>query len=125
MERQEALRRLRKMLGKQFAYEYRPDAPSEEERAEAKARHAELAKQRQELSQAVAARQQYLLQNDATYQELRAKYKLADKAVTANNGAIYLYKFTVGTANKLFFHVKAQGNSWEEIFAKLKAERKS
>lgn len=119
MERPEALKRLRRILGKQFAYEYRPDAPSDEERAEAKELHAGLVAERKAISEAMAERQRALLQ-DPEYQRLRGLYKAADNAVTKNNGNLYLYKFTVGTSNKLFFHVKAQGNSWEEIFAKLK-----
>lgn len=121
MERHEALRRLRKMLGKQFAYEIRPDAPSEEEREQAKQLHVELVAKRQTISDALQARRAELLK-DAEYQRLSQEYKQADRAVMNNNGRMYRYKITVGTANSLFFHVKAQGNSWEDIFAKLKQE---
>lgn len=123
MERFEALKRLRKMLGKEFAYEIRPDAPSEEEREAANLKRPELEAKRKAISEALAARRVVLLQ-DPDYQRLSQEYKDADKAVSQNNGKMYLHKITVGTANKLFFHVKAQGNSWEDIFAKLKADKR-
>jgi len=119
MERKEALKRLRRLLGDKVGYRVRPDAPSAEEREEARQRHATLVEQRNAASRAMNERQRVLLQ-DAEYQRLRQEYKHAEKTVHENNSTMHLYKFTVGTSGDLFFHVKAEGDSWEEIFAKLK-----
>jgi len=32
------------------------------------------------------------------------------------------YKITVGTTSDLFFHIKAQGDSWEDVIAQVSAK---
>lgn len=123
MERNEALKRLRRILGKQFAYEYKPSAPTPEQRAEAKGLHDGLVASRKSISDAMEERRKVLFQ-DEEYLRLKELWKAADQALSKNNAVMHTYKFTVGTQNQLFFHVKAQGDSWEEIFAKLKVEAK-
>lgn len=121
MQRQEALNRLRKILGNKLGYRVDPDAPSQEERDHAREAQAGLTAARVEAEKAMQERQRVLLQ-DAEYQRLKQAWKEAREAAAKNAGLAMRFKFTVGVSNDLFFHVKAQGDSWEEIFAKLKAE---
>ena len=32
---------------------------------------------------------------------------------------VHHYRFTVGTSNGMFFHIRAQGDSWEEVIEKV------
>jgi hypothetical protein len=119
MTRQEALKRLRKMLGPKLGYRVDPSAPSPDEREEARARVAALAEARTQAEAAMQARQRELLQ-DPEYQRLRAEWQEAKKVADRNAGKLYHFKFTAGVSNGMFFHVRAQGDSWEDVFAKLK-----
>ena len=122
MERAVALKRLRRMLGKEFAYQFDPRAPEPERRIAAINKRAELVANKERSTKALNERYRYLLDNDAEYQRLSAEAKVAREALSANEGFIHRRKITVGTSNRLFFHVKADGDSWEEIFEKLKKE---
>lgn len=124
MERRIALRRLRNMLGKNFAYQHEPNAPSPEQREQARERHTELCAERDRIRNASEERRKQLLDNDPEYVRLQAEWQEIRKQIEANNVPLLTYKFTVGTANKLFFHVEAQGDTWEEIFRKLEGKKK-
>lgn len=123
MDRNEALQKLRKRFGKQFAWRVDPKAPSREEREAAEARQPELNAAYKAASEAATARYEFLLKNDAEYQALRAASQAARKAKDENFGICNWRKITVGTANSLFFHVSAEGDSWEEIFEKLEKKK--
>jgi len=119
MERAVAIARLRKMFGKEFGYQFNPKAPTAEEREAAKQQRPALVAAKDAASKAMDARRVAVLAADAEYQRLTEEYKAARKAVDETN-IIHSYKITVGTVNNLFFHVKAQGDSWEDIFKNLK-----
>lgn len=65
------------------------------------------------------ARKKAILDADPEYQKLKADYAAADKRCGSLTAITCRYKFTVGTTGELFFHVKAQGDSWEEVIDKL------
>ena len=56
----------------------------------------------------------------AEYQALRVAHKAARKRANEVAGLQNSYKITVGrTVGGMFFSVDAEGDSWEDIFAKL------
>jgi hypothetical protein len=67
------------------------------------------------------ARKAAILAADEEYQ---AASKAADAAGEACKKLLVLlshYKITVGISNSMFFHVRAQGDTWEQVIAKLEA----
>jgi len=123
MERAVALRRLRKVLGKGAGYRIDPKAPTPEEREAAQALNKELADRRQAAIAARDARYKFILANDAEYQTLAAAATEARKTADGNFSKQHHFKITVGTTDRLFFRVRAQGDSWEEIFDKLAKDK--
>jgi hypothetical protein len=65
------------------------------------------------------ARRIEILQADAEYQQLRTAYADAVKCCERLYSMTTHYRFTAGTSNGMFFMIKAQGDSWEEVIAKL------
>ncbi len=120
MERKVAIKKLGSMLGKSLGYRIDPKAPTSEEREAARQRLPALIAARQEADKAMAERRQALLA-DARYQELVAAYKEARSCVDKTSSVTHHFKITVGTTAGMFFHVKAQGDSWEDVIAKLDA----
>lgn len=120
MERLVAVKKLRKLLGKNFGYEIHKNAPTPEARSDANAQLKEASSKREQISKRMEARRNAILAADTEYQTLLTEYGAARKRVDQLMSTAHHYKITVGTANKLFFHVRAEGDTWEEIFNKLK-----
>lgn len=125
MERAVAIKKLTKLLGKNLGYRVDPKAPDKDERAEAKAAMPAhnllcevLAKQRE-------ARLRQLLNNDAEFQQIKAEHERAKEQRAKVGSVLYDYRFTAGVSTGMFFVIKAQGDSWEEVIAKLQKERVS
>ncbi len=59
------------------------------------------------------------MQADAEYQRLKAAHADAEKYCGNLLSITYHYRFTVGQSKFGFFHIKAQGDSWEEVISKL------
>lgn len=92
-----------------------PKAPTVEEREAAKAQCPALHAASKAAQEAVEARRLELL-SDPQYQELKAAAKAAsEKANRVSYTAHHHYKITVGNSNGMFFHIKAQGDSWEDV----------
>ena len=123
MERAAAIKKLSKILGKSFGYRVNPKAPDQDDRDEARAKLREAVPKREELRAAVEARCKAFLQADAEYQRLKEELTEARKTCDELSSITVGYRFTVGTSGDLFFHVKAQGDSWEEVIAKLTAKQ--
>jgi predicted nucleic acid-binding Zn-ribbon protein len=123
MERAVALKKLGKLLGKSMGYQVDPKAPDRDDRAEALARLKEERPTKEALSKQMAAREAELLKADAEYQRLKAEYAEARKRCEELSYTANRYRFTAGTMGQLFFSVKAQGDSWEEVIAKIEKER--
>jgi len=124
MERVVAIKKLSKMLGRSLGYRVDPKAPSNDEREEAKQQLPALVAARQQAEKAKTDRCRELLAADARYQELVAAHDEAkDKASKAFSVTRH-FRFTVGTHNGMFFLVRAEGDSWEDVIAKLSAEKR-
>lgn len=119
MERVVAIKKLGRILGKSLGYRVDPRAPSREEREEAQRQLPALNATKQQAREAMVARRAALLASDQQYQELVAAYEDAKKRAERTFSISRHYKFVVGTTNSMFFHIKAEGDSWEEVIEKL------
>ena len=119
MERAVAIKKLGKILGKSLGYRVDPKAPDQDDRDVARAMMRNIAPKRDALRAAVEARCKALLQADAEYQRLKAELADATKTYADFAEITNHYRFTVGTTSSMFFTVKAQGDSWEDVIAKL------
>jgi hypothetical protein len=123
MERAVAVKKLAKILGKTLGYRVDVNAPDAEQRAEARAQLAEAQAVRDKAKQLRDDRYKVIVA-DKEYQDLVAAHSAAKKvADKLSYKAHHHYKFTVGNSNGMFFHVMAQGDSWEEVIEKLETER--
>ena len=122
MERIVAIKKLGKILGKSLGYRVDPKAPDQDGRDEAKAKLREAFPKLEALSKERDDRKSMILRDDAEYQRLKAAHADAKKCYDELYGITCHYRFTVGTSNEMFFMVKAQGDSWEQVIAKLTAK---
>jgi hypothetical protein len=119
MERAVAVKKLGKILGKSLGYRVDPKAPDQDDRDEARSKLPEAVAKRKVLLEQLEARRSAVLQADAEFQRLKADHADAKKACDKLFSITCHYRFTVGTSTGLFFVIKAQGDSWEEVIAKL------
>ena len=119
MERAIAVKKLVKVLGKSLAYRVDDRAPTADEREAARQALAAASKIRDEAKQRRDERYTEILAADQEYQALKAAHKAAQEQVEKLASKSRHYKFTVGTTNGMFFVVKAEGDSWEEVIGKL------
>jgi hypothetical protein len=123
MERAIALKKLGKLLGKSLGYRVNDNAPTREERAVAQTALASAFVERNTLKEKRDERYRTILATDAEYQRLRAAHLAACEYVDRLSSITRHYKITVGVSNSMFFRVKAEGDSWEEIIDKLIAQK--
>jgi hypothetical protein len=123
MERAVAIKKLTKLLGKSLGYRVNDKAPTHEEREEAKQKLPALAEERKRAQEAVRLRRDVILDRDRELQGLIAIYQQVNKEWERTAGMTHYYKFTVGTSNGMFFHIRAQGDSWEEVISKIEEGR--
>jgi cell envelope opacity-associated protein A len=122
MERVAAIKTLGKLLGKEMGYRVDPKAPTADERKEARERLPALTAERQRLEKLEMDRKVAVLAADQEYQAIRAARIKAAKAAQEVACTARSYKITVGnTMAGMFFSVKAEGDSWEEVIRKVKA----
>ena|SRR5215475_382517 len=119
MERIVAIKKLTKILGKSLGYRVDPRAPSADERQEAKNALPAAIEKRNKLEKEMNDRRHKILAEDVEYQRSLTAYKEARENTEQLASKTRHYKMTVGTSNGMFFVVKAEGDSWEEIIAKL------
>ena len=125
MERSVAIKKLGKLLGKRLGYRVDRDAPDAETRAAVRQQLPGLRAAEQQAEAAMDARRAAILAADPEYQALAEAFKLARAGRQAAAAATSRYRITVGISGAVFFHVKAQGDSWEDVIAKLTADRRS
>jgi len=123
MERTVALKNLERLLGKKLGWRVNPKAPAAEERAAARAAIPAAREERDRLKEQRDARHRAILEADAEYQSLHTAAKAASENVERLSGITSHYKITVGISHSWCFEVKAQGDSWEDVIAKLTPER--
>lgn len=124
MERSVAIKKLGKLLGKSLGYRVDSKAPTKEQREAAKAELTVAIAERNGVKEKRDARYNTILEADAEYQTLRAEYKTASERVNALSSITRHYKITVGLTSSMFFHVRAEGDTWEEVIAKLEQPEK-
>lgn len=124
MERAVAIKKLTKLLGKHLGFRVDPKAPDKDEREGARLQLKEDFPKQVALRQAMDARKAELLRGDAEYQRLADEHKAARKHCEKLQATSGQYRFTVGTTSSIFFMVKAQGDSWEEVIAKVEQDQK-
>lgn len=123
MERAVALKKLGNILGKKLGWRVDPRAPRKEEREAAKADLGPACELRNKLKDKRDARYAAILAADPEYQSLKAAYSDAQKVVDRISSLTRHHKITVGTSEGMFFLVKAEGDSWEEVIAKLQTKQ--
>jgi len=126
MERAAAHKIITKLLGKGWKWEHHPNALTDkDERAAANATLKAVTEERRKTSEEMTARRQALCAADPEYQRLCEQYRAQDGSAKRWSGLVHTHKFVVGKSNSLFFHVHAEGDSWEEVIEKLKASKRS
>ena len=121
MERSVAIKKLEKLLGKKLAWRINPKALDAEERQAARETLTAAIAERKALQEKRDARERELLA-DPEYQQLKAAAKAAAENAERISGLTRCFKITVGTNEGMFFLVKAEGDSWEQIIEKLTAK---
>lgn len=121
MERTVALKKVVKLLGKNVGWRVNPKAPSPEEREAAGAELPAAAAKKNDLLKRRDDRHAAILAADPEYQRLKIEAREAVDKVDELRSITLCHKITVGTTNGLFMTVKAEGDSWEEVIAKLSA----
>ena len=124
MERSVAIKKLGKLLGKSVGYRIDDSAPTREERDAAQAAIKPAIEERSKLKEKKDERYRAILAADAEYQRLCAEYRAASERTDQLWSITRHHKITVGISTNIVFRVMAEGDSWEEVIAKL-AERKS
>jgi chromosome segregation ATPase len=125
MDRAVALRKIERLVGQKIGYRIDAKAPKQEERDEARAALTPAIEKRNALRDAREARKMAVLEADAEYQRLKAEAQAATEATNKLSSITRHYKITVGSSVMgLFFSVHAEGDTWEEIIAKLTAGKK-
>jgi len=119
MKREDAVKKLGKLLGKCFGYRVDRDAPDADEQAEAKARLPALRTAEEQAEAAMKARRKAVLAADHEYQALVVVHRDAQATRHKASSLASRYKITVGTTSDFSFHIKAQGHSWEDVIEKL------
>jgi hypothetical protein len=123
MERAVALKKLGKLLGKSLGYRVDPRGLNAEDRDAAAREARALSAEFKAAEEAEIARRKAILEADPEYQRLRAETKRLKDAKDTAWSRSHHFKFTVGTSNGMFFVIKAQGDSWEEVIEKLTSEQ--
>lgn len=125
MERSVAIRKLGKLLGKSLGYRVDSKAPTQEEREVAQSQLPAACAERDKVKEKRDARYKEILAADLEYQTLLTEHRAARERVEKLSSIARHYKITVGKSNGLFFHVMAEGDSWEEVIDKLMREKQT
>lgn len=130
MERSIAVKRLSKLLGKGFSYEIDRNALTKEEKVAAKAEWKVAADEASRLEKLANERRRKVLAEDGEYQSLNDAWVKARKHSGNLSSKLHGHKFTVGHIINIgglggFFHVKASGDSWEEVIEKVLKDKTS
>ena len=123
MERAVALKKLTKILGKGLRYRVDPAAPDPDARALAREQAKRLSVEHKATLDARDARQRAVLAADAEYQRLVVEERRLRDAKDRVWGMAHHHKIMVGVVSGIFFHVKAQGSSWEDVITQLETKR--
>lgn len=120
MQRAVALKKLRKLLGDSVCYRVDADAPDADTRKAASLALPTATAAYEKVKKLRDDRRAAVLVADKEYQDLVLACETAAKEAAKIRGLTYRFKFTVGTSNGIFFHVRAEGDSWEDVIDKIK-----
>lgn len=122
MTRDQALRQAQKRWGKRAAIRAEGELSSPEKRAAAKERKDTLRSQKAELEAEITRREVA-----AGIPEVRAQIQALSKPITSEMWESMRYRFTVGSVDGVIgaFHVKGQGDTWEQAFDAADAKDQS
>lgn len=121
MNQTQAIAKLKKIIGKGFGYRVDPKALNAEERDAASIKARALREQKVAAEEAMQARRNEVLRGDATYQSLKIEYEALRKAHEVASRGLYRKRITVGHVSSMFFSVRADGDNWDEVVAKVAA----
>lgn len=124
MERSVALKKLSKLLGNNLGYRVNHKAPSPDDREAARAQIAPTREAHKELLRQREDRLKVILEADAEYQRLVLECRSAKTKLDELVSMATCYKFVVGVSRSIFFSVEAEGDSWEDVIAKVTAKQK-
>ena len=119
MERAVAIKKLGKLLGKKLGYRINTKAPTQEEKAAAAAELPAAVEERRRLKEQKDERYRTIIAADAEYQRLFAEHRVASDRTDRLSSITRCHKITVGVSEGMFFLVKAEGDSWEEVIEKV------
>ena len=125
MERAVAVKKLVKLLGKKFGYRIDNKAASREEREAAQEALKPAWAKRDALREKKEARFRAILAADAEYQSLYTAHLAARDEVDRLSSITRHHKITVGTCSSMFFSVVAEGDSWEDVIAKVQQKQEA
>lgn len=119
MNNTQALAKLRKLLGPKAMYEIRNTSPGPDERAALRTAIPARSVERDAAKAAMEARRDELLR-DPEYCRLTAEYVALRDEVAKMAGRQSSYRINVGrNVGGMFFSIRAQGDTWDEVFKKL------
>jgi len=119
MERAVAIKKLSKLLGKKLGWRINTKAPTQEEKAAAAAELPAAVDERRRLKEQKDERYRTIIAADAEYQRLFAEHRAASDRTDRLSSITRCHKITVGVSESMFFLVKAEGDSWEEVIEKV------
>ncbi len=121
MNATQALTHLRKAWGKDAGFKDHKCPTSPESRDAAHVARREAKARKDEAEAAMLARRDATLAADAEYQQLKAAYKKAQEALEAAPWPGYRY--SGGTVGSMFFSVKAEADTLDELVEKARAKK--
>jgi hypothetical protein len=119
MERIVAVNKLGKILGKRMGYRIDSKALMADEKEAVRADFQTEAEALNELKKKKRERFEAILKADAEYQSLANECRAAEDRTSRLRSKLRGHKITAGVSSGMFFFIKAQGDSWEEVLAKL------
>lgn len=123
MNRTDAFKKLKRILGKDFRYREDPRALVGEEREQAILAWRKALGASQAAEEAMKAKREELLR-DPEYLRLKAENLAAYEATKQTGSVTLARRVTVGTisGHGMFFSIIAQGDNWQEVVDKLTAK---
>ena len=118
MNQTQALSKLKAVLGSKFEYRIDSKAPDAAERERRRLAYKAAAEAERVARDAATARLAALMKGDAEYQSLRGAVKAAERHKDSLPSD-HDFRITVGRNESIFFSVKAQGDTWDEVVSKL------
>lgn len=115
----QAIAALQAMYGKEAAYRINKKAATPAERDAAREQLPALRERVEQAKLAMENKRKELLQ-DPQYQRLVQDWRDANDARERACSKVRSRRITIGKANKLFFHVTGEGDTWDEALAEAR-----